>query len=297
MPPKLHEDEVDISIELVRKLVADQFSMYIDRPIEPLPSEGTDNRMLRLGDDLIVRLPRMSRAVSSLQKEIDWLPKLSAKICLPVPTPAHVGQPSCEYPFPWCIVPFLKGTSPSHECLLDFPRAAVVLSDFIAGMQQLGATDAPKSVRGDHVGVLDRAVRTNLPLLKPDYDIDELLTVWEGICDAPEYDGEAVWIHGDLHPGNLLVDDEKIVAIVDFGLSGVGDPACDLMCAWTVLDQPSRAIFQEHLSAELATWERAKGWAFSMGVLGYPYYRQTDPNFAAIAKRALDEVLKDHREF
>lgn len=290
---KFHEDEVEINLEIVRSLLLSQFPDLADGELAPIHPQGTDNKMYRLGESKVVRLPRIEGSVPSLQKEIEWLPLMAEKLSISVPVPTHVGVPSDDYPFPWVICDFFSGKSPSNNEELRQDLAANDLSNFINSMHKIDATNGPKCGRGMHINVRDNAVQKSIPLLGGDYDPKYLTSLWKKIVAANEWQNPPVWIHGDLHLGNILASDKRISAVVDFGLCGVGDPSCDYMAAWTLLTKESRATFRSQVKANDDCWLKAMGWAFSMGVLGYPYYKETNPDFANMAKGALDAALED----
>lgn len=124
------------------------------------------------------------------------------------------------------------------------------------------------------------------------YKLHDLLTkIWEESLAVPIWNCPDYWLHSDLHAGNLLAANNSISAVLDFGMAGIGDPACELMVAWTLLDESSRHLFKETVKADDSIWLRARGWALHLGIVAYPYYCETNPGFASIAKRAIDQVL------
>ncbi|MBP1992234.1 aminoglycoside phosphotransferase (APT) family kinase protein [Paenibacillus eucommiae] len=137
----------------------------------------------------------------------------------------------------------------------------------------------------------DAPVRNAIAALSSLFDTEMLTAAWEATLQAPVWQGTAVWLHGDLHPGNLLVNQGQLSAVIDFGTLGIGDPACDLMVAWTLLSAESRNLFRSALTVDDATWARGRGWALSFGLIAFAYYLDTNPILAAISRRAIDEVL------
>jgi len=289
----MHANEFKISSILVKNLLLQQFPQWVDLDLVALKPEGTDNVMYKLGGDKVVRLPRIEIAVPSLEKEILWLPKLASKLPIPVPKLIGVGDPSIEYPYPWFVYKLLEGSPIGEINILDKEQAAVDLGQFIIAMQNVKYRNSPMCRRGKPLSNRNQETREAINLSK-DYFDDKLLTqLWDFVLKTPAWEGDPVWIHGDLHPGNLLVKDGRISAVLDFGLCGIGDPAADLMVAWTVLDKDSRKRFRSIVKPEDATWNRGYGWALALGIVGYSYYRERNPSFALIAKRTLDEVLSD----
>jgi aminoglycoside phosphotransferase (APT) family kinase protein len=140
----------------------------------------------------------------------------------------------------------------------------------------------------------DASVRNAIATLNNMLDTDVATAAWEAALQAPVWQGKAVWLHGDLHPGNLLVEQGRLTAVIDFGTLGVGDPACDLMVAWTLLSAENRDLFRAALTVDDATWARGRGWALSFGLIAFAYYLDTNPVLAAISRRAIDEVLVEH---
>lgn len=202
------------------------------------------------------------------------------------------GEPEAGYPFPWMICKYLDGKSPGTGKMLDHNQAAIDLGNFVADMQKIHIADNPRSERGNPLYMRDQKVREAIALSQDTYDPILLTKIWEACLATDEWSGEPVWVHGDLHGGNLLAKNGRITAIVDFGLTGVGDPACDMMPAWTLLTSETRKIFRSIVQATQATWIRGLGWSLSY-IVAYPYYRNTNPGFANIARRAVDEVLND----
>jgi len=290
---KMHADEVDIDAALVRQLLAKQFVDWAGLSLKVIRPEGTDNAMYKLGSDKVVRLPRTENSAISLEKERLWLPKLAPLLPITVPVIQGEGHSDVGYPFSWFICQWLEGKNPSSENMLDNHQAAIDLGHFVSSMRKISSMDGPKCRRGQPLSTRDQETREAIVLLQDTYDTSLLNDLWESALAAPEWSGDPVWIHGDLHAGNLLAKDGRITAVVDFGLAGVGDPACDIMVAWTLLTAEAREVFRSIVQPDAATWARGRGWALHLGIVGYPYYRVTNPIFAAIAKRAIDEILVD----
>lgn len=291
----MYADEINISSELIKNLLLKQFPKWADLPLQIIQPEGTDNAMYKLGNDKLVRLPRTRRASLNIEKEIIWLPKLSPKLTLSIPKIIGKGIPDIAYPFPWLVCEWLEGINPSKEGMIDDYIAANDLGAFVKAMQQIQTDNGPKCRRGRPLSTCDKEVKQSIPLLKELYDVKLLSELWEFSSKAPHWKQGPVWIHGDLHAGNLLVKEKKLVGVIDFGLAGIGDPACDMMVAWTLLKAESRKIFRSIVQPNDDTWHRGRGWALFLGIVGYTYYCSTNPIFASIAKRSLDEVLNEHK--
>ncbi|KRF04784.1 hypothetical protein ASG89_21000 [Paenibacillus sp. Soil766] len=291
--------ELEIDLNLVEQLVRSQFPQWAELRLRPVDSAGTDNVIYRLGDDMAVRLPRAEWAIGQVEKEQRWLPKLAAMIPLSIPVPLAQGVPTDDYPWFWSVYRWLDGENATVGQLDSYNQAATALAQFINTIQTIEPTDGPgpgthNSGRGEPLARRDAAVREAVANLNTIIDTDVALAVWDSALQAPVWQGQGVWIHGDLHPGNLLIAQGQLSAVIDFGTLGVGDPACDLMVAWTFLTIESREEFRSLLTVDEATWLRGRGWALSFGLIAYAYYIDKNPGLAAISRRTIDEVLHEH---
>jgi aminoglycoside phosphotransferase (APT) family kinase protein len=295
---KMHADEVNIESFLVGRLLATQFPQWAGLPIEPVPSAGTNNAIYRLGDELAVRLPRIASAIGQLDKEHLWLPRLAPRLPLALPVPLAMGRPGEGYPWPWSVSRWHIGESADQQPLIDQGQMARDLAQFIAALQRIDPAgwplcSPPISSRGVPLSTRDAPTRTAIAELSGMIDTGAATAAWEASLQAPAWHGPPVWTHGDLLPGNLLIHRGRISAVIDFGVLGVGDPACDLIAAWSLLSQEARPVFRAALSVDDATWARGQGWALSIGLIALPYYQHTNPVFAAIARQMISEVLAD----
>jgi aminoglycoside phosphotransferase (APT) family kinase protein len=218
---KLHADEVDISIDLVRQLIREQFPQWAVLPLKLILPEGTDNVMYQLGANKVVRLPRTERAARSLEIERIWLPKLAPSLPIPIPILQGVGSPSPDYPFTWLVCSRLDGETPVKEEMPDLVQAARDMGNFVKDLQKIDPTGAPLCNRGRPLTLRDEETRRAIKALENIYDLQVLTTLWNQVLEVPSWSGNPVWIHGDLHPGNLLVQNKRISGVVDFGLAGV----------------------------------------------------------------------------
>lgn len=292
---KMHIDEIDIDSKLVRHLLTEQFPDWTHLKLEVIHPVGTDNMMYRLGNDKVVRLPRMESSAANIEKECQWLPRLAPLLPIAIPTPLGKGSPGAGYPLSWFICQWLEGKNPNTESMLDHHQAAIDLGNFVAAMQKINSKDGPKCNRGQPLRTRDQETREAITSLHDIYDAHLVTDIWESALTVPVWSGPPVWIHGDLHAGNLLAQNGRVTAVVDFGSAGVGDPACDLMMAWTLLTNETRDTFRSIVQADDAMWARGRGWALTFGIVAYPYYRISNPIFAGVAKRAIDEVLADYK--
>ena len=296
---KMHADEVDTDPSLVGRLIASQFPEWADLPIQPVPSAGTDNALYRLGHELVVRLPRIHWAVGQVEKEHEWLPRLARQLPLRVPIALAKGMPAFGYPWEWAVHRWLEGENATRQRLTDLSQAALDLAAFVAALQRVDPDGGPppgqhNSFRGVPLATRDGETRVALASLDGSIDVGAATATWEGAVAAPEWADPPVWIHGDLQSGNLLAVQGRLSAVIDFGCLGVGDPACDVMVAWTLFSGDARDAFRAALAVDDATWARSRGWALSFGLIALPYYQDTNPLLAGIARTAIDEVLADH---
>lgn len=290
---RMHADELEVSEELVRRLVDTQFPRWREEPLARVPRWGTDNAMYRLGDRLVVRLPRRE-AGGGLAKELTWLPRLAPHLPVPVPVPVATGEPSNGYPCRWAVFTWLEGTPALEATVADHGGLARDLAGFVRALQAVDLPDeeVPGS-RGAPLARQDAAVRAWIRQLVGEFDATAVTAAWERALATPAWDGPHVWMHGDLMPTNLLLRDGRLAGVVDWGTCTTGDPACEAMLAWMTLDAPSRPLFRALLGFDDATWARARGWALALAVGAVAYYPETYPVFAELGRRTLRAVLDD----
>jgi aminoglycoside phosphotransferase (APT) family kinase protein len=293
--PKMHADEIETDVALVRRMLAGQFPQWAELAIEPVVSYGTDHDIYRLGDNLAARLPRIEWATGQAKKEAEWLPKLAPHLPLAVPVQLAMGQPAEGYPFEWSVYEWLPGEN-ANGTIADLDHAAVDLAAFVRALRQVDTTGAYPRLsgsRGAPLSELDTHVRRAIAELGDRIDTEAAVRSWEESLHAQEWDGEDVWVQGDLLPGNLLVVDGRLSAVIDFGCLNVGDPACDLQPAWNVFAGDSRALYRAELQVDDASWLRGRGWSLYQAVMALPYYWDTNPGMIRQASHALAEVLAD----
>ena len=290
----MHPDEIETDIALVRRLLAAQFPQWADLRIDQVASYGTDHDIYRLGDHLAARMPRIGWAVGQATKEREWLPKLAPHLPLAVPVPLVLGRPAEGYPFEWSVYEWLPGENASSH-IQDLHQAAIDLAAFIQALRQVdtsGAHPRPVHGRGGPLIEGDEQVRRSITDLGDRIDGDTTLRLWEESLSAPAWHGEEVWVHGDLLPGNMLVVDGRLSAVIDFGGLNVGDPACDLQPAWNMFAGESRRRFLDKLEVDEASWLRGRGWALYQAVSALPYYWDTNPGMIRQASHALAQILR-----
>jgi aminoglycoside phosphotransferase (APT) family kinase protein len=289
---KMHDDEVDIDTQLVRRLLLTQFPQLCDRPLKEVRSTGTVNALYRLGDDLCIRLPRVRQGASDLEKELEWLPRLARHLRLGVPEPVANGQAGSGYPFLWAIYRWVEGDTFAIDRVDDEREAADDLAHFVAELRGIDPSGAPRSGR-QPLRRLDHVTRAAIESLPGGMDIAAVSAAWELSLRAPAWDGNPVWRHCDLLAPNLLVAGGRLTAVIDFGAAGVGDPALDVIPAWSVFGGSGRVAFRSVLDVDDGTWHRARGFALHQALLIIPYYPETNPDFVAMSKRTVEEVLDD----
>ena len=250
----MHVDEVDTDVELVRRLVASQFPEWGHLPIEPVRPLGTDNALYRLGQDLVVRLPRTVRTGGALKKEREWLPRLAPLLPLAVPFPLAEGMPAEGYPFEWSIYRWLEGGSATRAQLADLGRTAAAVAGFVEALHRVDPTGGPppgehNAFRGAPLETRDESTRAAIASLDTAIDVRTATAAWDAALAAPEWTRPPVWIHGDLDARNMLVRQGRLSAVIDFGCLGVGDPACDVAVAWKMFSAPTRDVFRAALES------------------------------------------------
>jgi aminoglycoside phosphotransferase (APT) family kinase protein len=286
------DDQVDSDAALVRELLADQFPEWATLPIRRLETDGTDNAIYRLGDDLVVRLPLIHWAVEQVEKEHTWLPKIAPLLPLAVHEPLVIGQPGHGYPWRWSVYRWIDGENAYPDRIADARQAAIDLAEFVRALQALDFPDAPVSKRGVPLATRDEETRWAINALRHQFDADALAAVWDEAIAAPSWDGPPVWVHADLTDGNILVRDGRLRAVIDFSLLGLGEPANDLDPAWSLFSGESRDVFRTALGVDDATWARGRGWAI-MSVFGIVYYEHTNPGIVARCRRRIAAVLAE----
>jgi aminoglycoside phosphotransferase (APT) family kinase protein len=287
----LHDNETVADGELVRRLLAAQLPHLSSLALTRVPSTGTDNVIYRLGTDLSVRLPRVPGATRQIAFEAEWLPRLAARVAVALPEPVATGTPGEGYPWPWAVHRWIDGVHPTGD-LAGSARFAADLGRFVAELRSVDATGAPRGYRSVSLRTREPEFREWTAAARGLIDTAAVLAAWDEALAAPEWDGPPVWSHGDLLPGNVLTRDGRLRAVLDFGTAGVGDPACDALAGWALLDAPARRVFRLEAGFDDATWARGRGWALTF-VTALTYYRDTNPALAEVARRSILEVLAD----
>ena len=282
---------------LVRHLLDRQFPQWAHLPLTPVASDGTDNVMFRLGTDMCVRLPGVARAAGQVDKEQVWLPRLGG-LPLAIPVPLGHGWTDAPYPWSWSIYSWIEGAPATPDQIADMDEAAATLAALLNAFQKVDAAGGPPSgahneYRGVPLALRDGVTRKAMETLRDEFDLSTLTAIWDEALAAPVWSDAPVWIHGDIHSGNLLAHEGRLCALIDFGLMGIGDPACDLMVGWSLLPPSSRAVFRSALSVDAATWARGRGWALSVALVALAYYRDINPDISERSRHTINQVLAD----
>ena len=290
-------DKVLIDVSLVSQLVATQFPRWAHLPIRPVELGGWDNRTFHLGEQMTVRLPSAAAYSLQVEKEQHWLPRLAPHLPLPIPVPLAMGQPAVGYPWHWSVYRWFDGEIATIERIADLRQFAIDLAQFLIALYQIDPTGGPPPgphnfFRGGPLTVYDGETRQAIAALDGTIDTDAATAVWEAAL-AATWRGSPVWVHGDVAAGNLLIRGGQLSAVIDFGSSGVGDPACDLAIAWTLFTGESREAFRAALPLDDATWARGRGWTLWKALITLAALPGTSSREASTSQRIIEDVLAD----
>jgi aminoglycoside phosphotransferase (APT) family kinase protein len=293
-----HAGKLRVDAAFVRRLVATQFPRWADLPVTPVAHDGWDNWTFHLGEQMTVRLPSAAAYAPQVEKEHHWLPRLAPRLPLPIPVPLALGRPAEGYPWPWSVYRWLPGETATNARVADLQLFAATLARFLVALQQIDATSGPPPgahnfFRGGPLTVYDGETRQAIAALAGTIDTDAATAVWDAAL-AATWRGAPVWVHGDVAAGNLLVEGGRLSAVIDFGTSAVGDPACDLAIAWTFFTGDSRETFRTALPLDEATWARGRGWTLWKALITLAARPGTNARAASESRHVLDEVLADH---
>ncbi|WP_010298285.1 aminoglycoside phosphotransferase family protein [Candidatus Odyssella thessalonicensis] len=255
------------TVGLAHQLIIEQFPEYAHLPVSEVEKQGHDNRTYRLGDNMLIRMPTAESYALKVPKEQELLTKLAQHLSISIPAPLRMGTPSTSYPYPFSLYKWLPGKSINLLTLSEREKELIAfdLAIFLKELQVI--TDIPGPApgqhncwRGDHLSVYDKDAREQIAKLRGIIDSNKALNLWERAC-ATQWNNPPVWIHGDLTIGNILMNNGKLSAIIDFGGIAIGDPAGDLVIAWTYLAGKAREIFIKEMGLDANTWLRARAWA------------------------------------
>ncbi|MBE1468876.1 aminoglycoside phosphotransferase family protein [Kibdelosporangium phytohabitans] len=281
-----------IDAALARRLVDTQFPQWAGLPLVLHAPAGSDHVIYRLGEQLSVRLPRHAGAIKQARKEAEWLPRLAPHLPLAVPELVGVGEADFGYPWPWAVSRWLDGEVATVDALSGSHEAAGALAEFLTALHRFDAATT-EDLTGQPLAARDTATRSAITEVGDAFDTAAMTELWDAALAAPEWDRPPVWFHGDFHTGNLLATNGRLSAVIDFGELGVGDPACDLIIAYTLMSAETRATFRATLDVDDATWTRGRGWALATGLNAYVCYADVNPRVAAQTTRQITQALAD----
>ena len=282
---------------LASDLIATQFPQWSDLPVTPVSPGGFDNAAFRLGDSMVVRLPRAQEYSVQVEKEHRWLPLLAPLLPVQIPTPLALGRPGSGYPWPWSIRTWIEGEIATPHSVNAGRAFGVDLARLLRALHRIDTAGAPaygahSFHRGGPLRTYDAAARRAFDVLRGQIDARAAHDVWARAVDTA-WNRPAVWIHGDLAAGNVLVHAGRLRGVIDWELMGIGDPACDLALAWTLLDDSGRRRFRDELALDADTWARGRAWALWKGAIVAAGLVETNVVEAGLCRRALDAVLGD----
>ena len=286
-----------IDLPLARRLVDTQFPQWKDLPIQPIATSGWDNRTFRLGKNMLVRMPSAPEYAAQVEKEQKWLPILAPLLPLPIPTPLAMGKPAEGYPWCFSIYRYLEGESAASAFISDLSEVAKKLAEFLIALQRIDPSDGPlpgphSFYRGGALATYDEECAQALLALKDEIDVNAATKIWEEALSST-WQSPPVWVHGDISLGNILIQNGHLSAIIDFGQLTIGDPACDLMIAWTFFKGKSREVFREMLPFDAGTWARARGWILWKSMISMTNMKNPNNAESTQCRRIFKEVLHD----
>ena len=294
------DDRLTVSRETVAALVATQFPGWAALPVVAVVPGGWDNRSFRLGETMVVRLPAAARYVAQVERERAVLAKLAGRLPVAIPETLGVGAPGAGYPFPWSVRRWIDGAVVDAAQPDALGGLAEDVAVFLRALWALGTTGGPAPGahnfhRGGDLAVYGGEVEASLAALGETVDAAGAQSVWAAALAAP-WQGEPVWVHGDVAPGNLLHRDGRLVAVIDWGSAAVGDPACDLVIAWTVFDGAARSRFRAAIGGDPVLWARARGWALWKALLVLAGRSARQPLERA-PEAVVADIIAEHRRY
>jgi aminoglycoside phosphotransferase (APT) family kinase protein len=278
VPIRMHAEEVEVDEALVRRLLAAQMPDIADAPLTLIEPWGTDNAIWRLGEDLVVRLPRIHWATGQVEREALWLPRLAQHLPVAVPEPVAIGEPGDGYPYRWAVHRWIPGDGAALQVVDDPVRFALDLANVVRMLEVVETEGAPAAIgRARPLHSYDSSTRQAIDNARDLIDASAAVAVWEEALAAPPHEGPPLWVQGDLE-GNCLVRDGRLCGIVDWGSACVGDPAVDVQVVWSPLfTDDSRRAFVDALGVDGATLARSRGAAINQACAALPYYMHTYP--------------------
>ena len=284
----------EITTSLVQDLIKEQFPKWVHLEIKQVSHSGWDNRTFHLGDKMLVRLPSGLEYASAVEKEQYWLPKLAPLLPLPIPAPIDMGKLSSIFPYPWSIYRWIEGEISSLDNIKNLNKFAIDLANFLVHLQKIDATNGPMNFwRGSsRLKIYHDETLQAIEILSQKIDRDLVTQIWDRAL-ASEWQKPPVWFHGDVAYGNLLVKNGSLSAVIDFGSTGIGDPSCDFVIAWTLFDKESRETFRKHLKVDDESWDRARGWGLWKALIVCAGLCGANPKDIEKSWQVIGEVVED----
>jgi aminoglycoside phosphotransferase (APT) family kinase protein len=290
----MHDDQIDVDVDIVRALLAEQRPDLARLPITRVVSTGTVNALFRIGDDLVARLPLRDHWEEGIEREWRWIPWLTSRITsVRLPEPVFKGSANDAFPFTWSICRWVEGAPYDDALIDDESEASRTLARFVLELRSLDVMPSAPIGGRDPLKELDEDTREAIQGSARVIDASAAMTIWDDALRTPPWDGTRVWIHGDLLRPNLIVHEGRLDAVIDYGYIGVGDPATDLIPAWAVFGPAGRAAFREDLEPDDTMWARGRGIALHQAAMIIPYYTVTNPAFVELARRTVEQILDD----
>lgn len=295
----MSNDNLTSDVSLAKQLVKQQFPHWTKLPIKAVESGGTDNNIFRLGAHICLRLPRRPDAIAQVAREQEFLPRFN-NLPLQVPQPLALGKPTNAYTSPWTICNWIDGQEAHLDNIDNVNDMAQQLAQFLTALHQVNIDGAPLASedtgnRGVDLSLKHLGTSKAINGVSNEYDAKILTKIWQQARDQPKWQSAPVWLHGDIKPDNLIAKNGQLAAVIDFGLMAVGDPAVDLMLAWSVLPPTARAIFKAILQTDENTWARGRGWALSVSLIALDYYKVSNVKLANLSRHTINQVIKEYK--
>lgn len=292
----MHPGQLDVTTELVTRLVQAQFPEWRNRPVRAVLSHGTVNALFRIGDELVARFPiepgDPAETLKALEEEADAARRLRAVSPYPTPEPIAIGEPGAEYPLPWAVYTWIRGTNAYDADVAGSIGFAEDLATFVLALRSMPTEGRvfTGSWRGGVLTDHDQYVADGLEQSRGMIDVDALALLWAELRTTPRIEPD-VWTHRDLMPGNLLTADGRLAGVIDVGTFAVADPSMDLAPAWNLLDERARAAFRSGVGSDDGEWRRGMGWSFAQAIGCLWYYAETNPVMSRTAHHTLTALL------
>lgn len=285
--------EVDVTVDLVMRLLTRQRPDLAMEPITFL-AHGWDNELFRIGRSRVGRFPRRELAADLVKNEARWLPTFADRLPLPIPAPTFLGAPGDGFPWCWVLTPWIEGVSAATVDDLDLEECARQIGDFLQALHQPAPAEAPANpFRGVPLTQRDAIMRRRFDSLGAVIDTDAAVAIWETALGAEPHTGPPLWLHGDVHPHNLLAEGGRLTGVVDFGDVTAGDPATDLAIGWSMLGPSERErFFGAYGVPDEACLSRARGWALAFAC-AYLANSADNPIMYAIGEHAYSELMAE----